>query len=124
MIVDDAIIVAENIMRLVHQGTPVREALVEGTSYVMLPITASVLTTCAAFLPLLAFEGRLSMMTDVIPPVVSLMLLASLVESVIVLPAHVGMHVPRPVRIVFSLGTVLLVEKYYARRAQSHREHP
>src|SRR6056297_1878661 len=45
MIVDDAIIVAENIMRLVHEGKPVNEAIVEGTAYVMLPITASVLTT-------------------------------------------------------------------------------
>ncbi len=121
MIVDDAIIVAENIMRLIHEGKPVNEAIVEGTTYVMLPITASVLTTCAAFLPLLAFEGRLSMMTDVIPPVVSLMLLASLIESVIVLPAHIGMNVPRPVRIIFSLGTVLIVEKYYEKKMKNQK---
>lgn len=117
MIVDDAIIVSENIMRLRSQGVPMKEAAVEGTTYVMLPITASVLTTCAAFLPLLAFEGRLSLLTDVIPPLVGLMLLASLIESVIVLPAHLSMKVPRLIRIVSSLGLILLVEKYIKKRA-------
>lgn len=116
MVVDDAIVVAENIMRLRSRGHSVFEAAVEGTAYVLLPITASILTTIAAFLPLLLFEGRLSLMTDSIPPIISLMLLSSLFESVFLLPAHMNLNIDRRWRMLFTLGTLPYVERFISRR--------
>jgi len=112
MVVDDAIVVSENIIRLQHKGVPPLQAAIEGAAYVLLPITASILTTIVVFIPLLFFEGRLAIMTSSIPPIVSMMLIASLVESLIILPSHLNLKLPRWVRIVSSLGTILLIEKY------------
>lgn len=114
MVVDDAIVVSENIVRLRQNGVPPTEAVVEGTAYVLLPITASILTTCAAFLPLRFFEGRIGMFIEPIPVIVSLMLLASLLESILILPSHLALEMPRPLKIIASLGTILLIEKYYS----------
>jgi multidrug efflux pump subunit AcrB len=113
MIVDDAIVVSENIIRLRSQGMSPIKAAVEGTAKVLLPVTASILTTIVAFLPLLAFEGRLSILTDSIPPIISLMLLASLVEALFILPAHMSLHIPRWAQNVLSLGIIPLKKKLF-----------
>lgn len=94
MLVDDAIVVSENISRWRAQGHSAVKASLEGTREVMAPITASILTTLAAFLPLLAFEGRLALLTITIPPVVALILVGSLLESVTILPGHMSMQLP------------------------------
>jgi multidrug efflux pump subunit AcrB len=94
MIVDDAIVVSESVMRLRGSGIPLHRAVIEGTYSVISPITASILTTIAAFLPLLAFEGRLSILTKSIPPIVAIMLAASFIESVIILPGHLHLSLP------------------------------
>lgn len=88
MVVDDAIVVTENITRLRQQGIPRAQAVVTGTVSVISPVVASVVTTCAAFLPLLFFSGIAGRMSKVIPPIVILMLLGSLLESIFVLPSH------------------------------------
>ncbi len=119
MVVDDAIVVAENITRIESRGVPRARAVVEGTSMVILPITAAVLTTVAAFLPLWTFEGRLSKLVEPIPMIVALMLFASLVESIFVLPAHMNQETPRWVKIVFSLGLILLIEKFFHKNADA-----
>jgi len=88
MIVDDAIVVAENITRLQSQGVPTRKAIVDGTSFVLLPIVASILTTCVAFVPLYFFKGHFGRFVEYIPLIVFLMLGASLLESIFILPGH------------------------------------
>jgi multidrug efflux pump subunit AcrB len=113
MVVDDAIVVAENISRLKSHGVPTGEAVVNGTAMVLVPIVASITTTCAAFIPLFFFEGRFGMMTKYLPPIIFLMLGASLFEAIIILPSHLKNNFPRWVRILFSLGTLLLIERYY-----------
>lgn len=122
MVVDDAIVVSENIVRLKSEGMPINRAVVEGTSYVLLPITASILTTCAAFFPLWAFEGRMAMFIAPIPSIVSLMLLASLIESIFILPAHIAFELPRPLQILFSLGMILLIEKHQKINKKKHAQ--
>jgi multidrug efflux pump subunit AcrB len=92
IVVDDAIIVAENISRREMKGMP--SPYVQGTREVMSPILASVLTTCAAFIPLYFFSGRFGLFVQYIPTVVFLMLLASLLESFFILPAHMRQAVP------------------------------
>ncbi len=115
MIVDDAIVVAENISRFRSQGMTMDEAVVKGTSYVFLPILASIVTTCVAFIPLLDFPGHMGRMVAYIPAIVTMMLGASLFESVFILPAHMKIDVPRWLRVAFSLGTLPLIERYFLR---------
>ena len=88
MVVDDAIVVAENVNRMRAGGMSKEEATVKGTSFVFLPIIASILTTCVAFIPLFFFSGRFGVMVTFIPPIVFLMLGGSLFEALFVLPGH------------------------------------
>ncbi|MCK5086565.1 MAG: efflux RND transporter permease subunit, partial [Melioribacteraceae bacterium] len=102
MIVDDAIVVSENISRLHDSGMTLKEASVKGTEAVFLPIVASIVTTCAAFLPLFAFSGRFAKMTMFIPPIIFLMLGGSLFESVFILPAHMNLEMPKLLKFFIS----------------------
>jgi len=95
IVVDDAIIVAENISRLRRNGTSAEEAVVEGTAGVMRPVLASILTTCAAFLPLYFFTGHFGQFIVYIPAIVFLMLGASMLESFFILPGHLFHTLPR-----------------------------
>lgn len=89
LVVDDAIVVCENVYRHVENGMPLREAAVYGTKQITWPILATVMTTVAAFLPLLLMTGILGSFMSTIPIVVTLALLASLFEVFFVLPAHI-----------------------------------
>lgn len=88
MIVDDAIVVSENITRLRSEGMSSEEAAVKGTAFVFTPVLASILTTCIAFVPLFFFQGRFGKMLVFIPPIIFLVLGASLFESITILPGH------------------------------------
>jgi multidrug efflux pump len=90
MLVDDAIIVIENIYRHMEQGMPAPRAAIMGTQEVLAPVTAAVLTTVAAFLPLLLMSGIWGKFISVIPKTVTFALLASLVEAFLVLPSHMA----------------------------------
>lgn len=90
MIVDDAIIVLENIHRYREMGHSPREAAILGTKEIMWPVVAAVLTTCAAFMPLLLMEGTMGKFFSVFPIVITLALMASLFESLVILPSHVA----------------------------------
>ncbi|MBT3755248.1 MAG: efflux RND transporter permease subunit [Candidatus Cloacimonetes bacterium] len=88
MIVDDAIIVLENIHRYREMGFNLKEAAIKGTQEIAWPVVAAVATTIAAFMPLLMMEGRMGRFMSVFPIVVSMALLASLFESLVILPSH------------------------------------
>lgn len=88
IVVDDAIIVADNIAKYKNKISDPILATSQATRSVLQPVLAGVLTTCVAFIPLLFFEGRFGSMVQYIPLVVSFMLLASLIESYFILPAH------------------------------------
>ncbi len=88
MVVDDAIIVIENIYRHIENGETLVEAVVGGTEEVMWPVIAAVATTTAAFLPMLLIPGVIGQFMSILPKTVILCLIASLIEALIVLPAH------------------------------------
>ncbi len=90
MIVDDAIIVAENVYRYIEKGLPVKEAALLGTQEVLWPVTASIATTIAAFMPMLMMTGPLGEFMGIIPQVVTFALLASLWEAFVILPSHLA----------------------------------
>ena len=88
MVVDDAIIVGENIFRHMEMGVAPRKAAVRGTMEVIRPVVATVLTTVAAFLPMYFAPDLYGKFLKWLPVVVILCLVASLLEVLIVMPAH------------------------------------
>jgi len=94
IVVDDAIIIAENISRHREEGMSLQQAAIVGTTEVFRPIMASIITTCVAFVPLFFFEGFFGKLVSYIPFIVILMLLGSLIESLFVLPAHLAGKTP------------------------------
>ncbi|MCB9757979.1 MAG: efflux RND transporter permease subunit [Candidatus Omnitrophica bacterium] len=95
IVVDDAIVIAENIGRMRSQGKKIRDAAIDGTTEVFLPILASIITTCVAFIPLFYFQGRFGQLNKFIPPIIFLMLGASFFESLLILPGHMNLKVPQ-----------------------------
>jgi multidrug efflux pump subunit AcrB len=94
IVVDDAIIVGENIHRHQHATRTGLKAAIEGANEVSIPVLFAVLTTVAAFSPLLSIEGMMGKVMGVVPLIVIPTLLFSLVESLLILPAHLS-HGPR-----------------------------
>lgn len=90
MIVDDAIIVLENVHRYMEEGLCPKDAVIKGVSEIMWPVIAAVTTTTAAFLPMLLMEGMMGKFMRVFPIVVSLALISSLIESLVILPSHIA----------------------------------
>jgi multidrug efflux pump subunit AcrB len=95
IVVDDAIVVAENVGRFRARGFSSEEAAIQGTSQVFMPVVASVVTTCVAFIPLFYFSGHFGSFVSFIPTIVFLMLFASLMESLVILPGHLHIQMPR-----------------------------
>jgi multidrug efflux pump subunit AcrB len=90
ILVDDAIVVSENVYTHERRlGDRVRAAI-EGTHEVSVPVIFGVLTTVAAFGPLLAIPGRIGQIFWFMGVTVIACLLYSLVESQLVLPSHLS----------------------------------
>ncbi|MBU1862166.1 MAG: efflux RND transporter permease subunit [Candidatus Omnitrophica bacterium] len=90
MLVDDGIIIAENSYRYIEQGVSPKEAAVRVTNEVTKPVIATILTTVAFFFPLFMMTGLMGKYTRHIPQVVILMLAASLLEALFILPSHIA----------------------------------
>jgi multidrug efflux pump subunit AcrB len=105
IIVDDAIVVGEDALAHYQMGEPPLLAAEGGARRMLAPVIASSLTTIAAFLPLMLIGGIIGKLLFTIPLVIVSVIIASLIESFLVLPGHlrgafVHMHVasPRSVR--------------------------
>jgi multidrug efflux pump subunit AcrB len=108
IVVDDAIIVGENVHTEQSSNpgeSPLRGA-VTGAAGVSTPVVFGVLTTVAAFAPMFFVPGPMGRVAAVIPAIVTLCLLFSLLESLFILPAHLGhgSTVDRPPRTRVSAG--------------------
>ena len=90
LVVDDAIVVGENIFAYMRQGMSRTEAAIKGVKEMAAPVTMAVLTTVFAFLPLLYIIGIMGKFLRVIPIVVISVLMVSLVEALLILPAHLA----------------------------------
>ena len=89
MLVDDAVVVVEAIYYRIERGFTGIDAVLDALTETAAPVTAAVLTTVAAFMPLMLLPGILGKFMMVIPLVVSIALLISLVEAFWMLPSHV-----------------------------------
>lgn len=90
IVVDDAIIVGENIFVHYRAGMPIKQAAVTGTTEIMRAVIFAVLTSVAAFSPLLFTTGTMGKFMGVMPIIVITVLIISLVESLFILPAHLS----------------------------------
>ena len=90
MIVDDAVVVVESIYYRISRGMRAIEASRQAIAEVWRPVLASVVTTMAAFLPLMLLPGIVGKFMFVIPFVVTLALLISLAEAFWIAPVHVS----------------------------------
>ncbi len=90
MVVDDAIIVGENVYTKREEGMDSQQAAVEGSTEMAMPVTFAILTTVAAFSPLLSVPGVMGKIFRILPIIVISVLVFSLIESFFVLPAHLA----------------------------------
>lgn len=90
MLVDDAIIIGENIAYHMEQGDSPNDAAVKGAYELFGPVTTTILTTIAAFLPLMFMSGTIGKFIVAIPVVVISLLFFSWLEAFLILPSHVS----------------------------------
>jgi multidrug efflux pump subunit AcrB len=88
IVVDDAIIIGESVYTKIRADGQTAENVVLGAKKVAVPATFGVLTTIAAFAPMLFIGGIVGPFFEAMSMVVILCLLFSLVESKLILPAH------------------------------------
>ena len=88
LLMDDAIVIAENIMAHREKGKSPVDAAVDGTTEVAAGVISSFLTTAAVFVPLFTLSGNMGVVLRVIPAVLLLVLSVSLVEAFLILPRH------------------------------------
>jgi len=90
ILVDDAIVVGENIHANQQREKDPLAAAIKGAQQVSIPVIFGVLTTMAAFMPLLLGPGTSGQIQAIIASVVVCCLIFSLIESQLILPAHLG----------------------------------
>lgn len=94
IIVDDAIVIAENIHAHRREGQDGDAAAISGTSEMALPVLGSSATTVAAFVPLLFVTGVMGKFITVLPIAVIATIAASSIEAFGILPAHLRHAAP------------------------------
>lgn len=90
ILVDDGIVIAENIYQHYEKGKPPIQAAIDGTMEVMPPIVSAVITTILAFGIFLFLDGRIGEFFGEVSVIVILTLSVSLLEALIILPAHLA----------------------------------
>jgi len=90
IVVDDAVVVGESIIAEQERGLTGLDAAIAGITSVSAPVTIGVLTTIAAFAPLAFVAGFFSQFYQAVPIVVITVLVMSLVEAFLILPAHLS----------------------------------
>ena len=90
VIVDDAIVVGEHTATRFAEGDGPYEAAENGASRMVIPVSAAMITTIAAFAPILVITGILGQIISVLPYVVVAVIIASLIECFLILPGHLA----------------------------------
>ncbi len=88
MLVDEAIVVAENIQRHIENGDDAKTAAINGASEMFPAVLTATATTIFAFLPLLIMSGEMGVFIKILPIMISILLLSSLFEAFYFLPLH------------------------------------
>jgi multidrug efflux pump subunit AcrB len=123
IVVDDAIVVGENIYYYRQNGMSFMDAAIKGAKEIAFPVVFSVLTNIITFMPMFFIPGVMGKIFVNIPAVVVTVFAISLIESIFILPAHIGHQKNEPKNIIlkyfnafqekFSKGFVRLIDKIY-----------
>lgn len=116
LMMDDAIVLAENVATHLHAGKSPLEAATEGVKEVSGGVLSSFATTVCVFVPLSAIDGSIGRTLQVIPAVLIAVLAMSLVEAFLILPNHLGhglrsLSTPSRFRAWFDAGFERLRER-------------
>ena len=90
ILVDDGIVIGENIYHHYEKGKSPIRAAIDGTIEVLPPVVSALLTTMIAFATFFFLDGRIGDFFGEVSTVVILTLLVSMIEALIILPAHVA----------------------------------
>ena len=90
ILVDDGIVIGENIYHHYEKGKSPIRAAIDGTIEVLPPVISALLTTMIAFATFFFLDGRIGEFFGEVSTVVILTLLVSMIEALIILPAHVA----------------------------------
>lgn len=90
LLMDDAIVIAENIVSHLHQGKKPMQAALEGVNEVKTGVFYSFVTTLGVLGPLSMISGDIGRQLKVVPMILLLVLAVSLLEAFMILPAHLG----------------------------------
>ncbi|MDG1660716.1 MAG: efflux RND transporter permease subunit [Winogradskyella sp.] len=90
ILVDDGIVIAENIYQHYEKGKSPEQAAIEGVMEVLPAIVSAILTTILAFSIFLFLDGRIGEFFGEVSVIVLLTLTVSLIEALIILPAHLA----------------------------------
>jgi len=96
IVVDDAIVIGESACSETEENGHSIDNIVRGAKRVATPATFGVLTTIAVFVPFMFSNGTQASMFQAIAGVVILCLIFSLIESKLILPAHLAHSVIKP----------------------------
>ena len=90
ILVDDGIVIGENIYQHYEKGKSPIQAAIDGTLEVIPPIVSAILTTIIAFSTFYFLDGGMGEFFSDVSTVVILTLSVSLIEALIILPAHIA----------------------------------
>ncbi|MDQ7784524.1 MAG: efflux RND transporter permease subunit [Desulfomonilaceae bacterium] len=90
IVVDDAIVIGENVYTRISRGEDQVTAAVNGSVEIGYPVVNSVATTIVAFSPMLFIPGTMGKFMGVFPLAIIAVLLVSLAEVFVILPAHLA----------------------------------
>jgi multidrug efflux pump subunit AcrB len=88
MLVDEAIVVAENIQRHLEDGDDPKTAAINGATEMFPAVLTATATTIFAFLPLLIMSGEMGVFMKILPIMITILLISSLFEAFFFLPLH------------------------------------
>ncbi|MCH2170782.1 efflux RND transporter permease subunit [Myxococcota bacterium] len=121
MVVDGAVVVGERIVSNRQAGLPARDASIRGASEMSRPVIAAAVTTMLAFLPMWALGGMSGRLIFAMPAVVMTALAISLLDSFLILPAH--MATARNLGNTRKRAFVEAMEKRYRRMLSASLRH-
>ncbi|MEM7022862.1 MAG: efflux RND transporter permease subunit, partial [Pseudomonadota bacterium] len=90
LLMDDAIVIAENVARHAQMGKQHLQAAIDGTREVAMGVVSSFITSVCVFAPLAFLEGDIGKVLMVVPVVLIIVLSVSLIEAFLILPNHLA----------------------------------
>jgi len=123
ILVDDAIVMGESAYTWQQKTGDRLQGAILGAQKVVTPVIFGVLTTIAAFMPLLLIEGGLGQVFGVMASVTTACLLFSMVESTLVLPAHLGHGKPVTGEVAADAGRWAKLQDRFARGLERFTHH-